>query len=209
MKVLKFSSLVLLGAFLAAGCGSKNDTTTKNETKPTTPTTETKTTTPPTTTTSGVKNLYKIEKVEAPAGSKIAPNFTWTEDGKQMSLKDMKGKVLFVNFWATWCGPCKKEIPDLMSLNDEYSSKGFNVIGMNVFQNENSATIENYLKASPISYRIIDGNEDVVNAFSKADGSNIEAVPTTFVIDKEGKIVETIIGTKSKADFKKIIDKYL
>ncbi|MCY7361934.1 MAG: hypothetical protein LH629_07710, partial [Ignavibacteria bacterium] len=69
--------------------------------------------------------------------------------------------------------------------------------------------VEDFLKTNPVSYTILDANKEVVDAFSEADGKNIEAVPTTFIVDKNGKIAETIIGGRSKEAFLKIINKYL
>lgn len=159
--------------------------------------------------TDGNIKLYKVDKTEKSAGKKIAPNFYWTEDGKQMSLKDLKGNVVLVNFWATWCGPCIREMPDLSSINSELKDKNFKMIGMNVFQQPSSKKVEDFLKTNPVSYTILDGNQELVDAFSAADGTNIEAVPTTFIINKEGKITETIVGGRDKASFLKSINKYL
>ena len=159
--------------------------------------------------TDGSVKLFKVDKTEKSAGKKIAPNFYWTEDGKQMSLKDLKGNVVLVNFWATWCGPCIREMPDLSSIYSELKDKNFKMIGMNVFQQPNSKKVEDFLKTNPVSYPILDGNQELVDAFSAADGTNIEAVPTTFIINKDGKISETIVGGRDKASFLKSINKYL
>jgi thiol-disulfide isomerase/thioredoxin len=134
--------------------------------------------------------LFKVESVEKLSGKKVAPNFTWSENGKKMSLKELKGNVVLVNLWATWCGPCIKEMPDLSKVSEELKD-------------------EDFLKTNPVSYVILDGNKEIVDAFGEANGSNIEAVPTTFIIDKEGKIAETIIGGRSKDAFLSIINKYL
>jgi len=154
-------------------------------------------------------DLFIVESVEKSAGKKVSPNVTWTEDGKKASLNDLKGNVILLNFWATWCGPCIKEMPDLSSISEELKSKNFRMIGMNVFQQEKSAKVSDFLKTNPVKYTILDGNQEVVDAFGEATGENIEAVPTTFIIDKNGKIAETIIGSRKKDDFLKIINKYL
>lgn len=154
-------------------------------------------------------NLFKLDKVEKSAGSKSAPNFFWTEKGSQVSLKDLKGKVILVNLWATWCGPCVREMPDLSKISEELKDKNFRMLGLNVFQQANSKKVEDFLKSNPVSYTIIDGSQEIVDAFSEADGKPIEAVPTTFIIDKSGKIAETIIGGRDKETFLKLINKYL
>lgn len=153
--------------------------------------------------------LYKIESVEKVSGKKAAPNFTWDENGKKMSLKDLKGKVVLVNLWATWCGPCIREMPDLSKISEELKNKDFMLLGLNIFQQSGSKKVEDFLKTNPVSYVVLDGNQEVVDAFSEANGANIEAVPTTFIIDKDGKIAETIIGGRDKETFLKSINKYL
>ncbi len=153
--------------------------------------------------------LYKINKVEKLSGKKVAPNFTWTENGKEMSLKDLKGNVVLVNLWATWCGPCIKEMPALSSISNDLKDKNFKMYGLNIFQQEKSKKVEDFLKTNPVSYTILDGNQEIVDAFGEADGTLIEAVPTTFIIDKNGKIAETIVGGRDKDSFLKIINKYL
>lgn len=153
--------------------------------------------------------LFKIEKVDKSSGKKVAPNFTWSENGKEMSLKDMKGKVVLVNLWATWCGPCVKEMPDLSAISEDLKDKDFKMLGVNVFQQNGSKKVEDFLSSNPVSYTVLDGNQEVVDALGEADGTPIEAVPTTFLIDKNGKIVETIIGGRNKETFMKSIGKYL
>lgn len=156
-----------------------------------------------------VKNLFKIDKVEKSAGKKSSPNIIWSEGGSQKSLKDLKGNVVLINFWATWCGPCIREMPDLSTISAELKDKNFKIIGVNIFQQPNSKKVEDFLKTNPVAYTILDGNQEVVDAFSEAGGSNIEAIPTTFIIDKEGKLAESIVGGRDKAGFMKLIDKYL
>lgn len=153
--------------------------------------------------------LYKVEGVEKLSGKKEAPNFSWSENGKKMSLKDLKGNVVMVNLWATWCGPCIKEMPDLSKISEELKDKNFKMLGMNVFQQEGSRKVEDFLKTNPVSYVILDGNQEVVDAFGEASGKKIDAVPTTFIIGKDGTIAETIVGGRDKESFLKIINKYM
>ncbi|MEO6694026.1 MAG: TlpA disulfide reductase family protein [Ignavibacteria bacterium] len=153
--------------------------------------------------------LYKIEKVEKNSVKQVAPNFSWTENGKSSSLDGLKGNVVLINLWATWCGPCIKEMPALSQLSEELKDKNFKMIGMNVFQQEGSKKVEDFLKTNPVAYTILDGNQEVVDAFGEATGKPIDAVPTTFIIGKDGKIAETIIGGRDKETFLKAINKYL
>lgn len=153
--------------------------------------------------------LFKIDGVEKSNANKIAPNLTWVENGKSTSLKDLKGNVVLLNLWATWCQPCIKEMPDLSKISEELKDKDFKMIGLNVFQQEGSKKVEDFLRTNPVSYIILDGNQEVVDALGEADGKGIDAVPTTFIINKEGKIAETIIGSRDKQTFLKIINKYI
>ncbi len=153
--------------------------------------------------------FYKVQSVEKLGGKNIAPNFTWNENGKEMSLKSLRGKIVLLNLWATWCGPCVKEMPDLSNLSKELKDKNFLMLGMNVFQQEGSKKVEDFLKTNPVSYTILDGNQEIVDALGESSGTNIEAIPTTFIIDKDGKIAETIVGGRDKDSFMKIINKYI
>jgi thiol-disulfide isomerase/thioredoxin len=212
MKNLKILTILILGLVFLSSCNKEavdqKSTEKMNEKKDAISeqkTTENK----QVSTDSKVLNLFKIEKVDKSSGKKIAPNFTWNENGKEMSLKDMKGKVVLVNLWATWCKPCIKEMPDLSAISEELKDKDFKMIGLNVFQQNGSKKVEDFLATNPVSYTILDGNQEVVDALSEADGALVEAVPTTFLIDKNGKIVETIIGGRSKETFLTSINKYL
>jgi|WetSurMetagenome_2_1015567.scaffolds.fasta_scaffold151278_2 thiol-disulfide isomerase/thioredoxin len=158
---------------------------------------------------SGGLKLYKMESVEASKEVNVAPNFTWTENGTKKSLTDFKGKVVLINFWATWCGPCKKEMPDLSKISEELKEKDFKMIGMNVFQQPSAPKVEDYLKSNPVSYINVDCNDELVQAFAKASGNDMTAVPVTFILDKEGKIVETAVGGRGKEAFLNLINKYL
>jgi len=153
--------------------------------------------------------LYTIESVEKSKGKKVVPNLKWSENGKKMSTDDLKGNVLLINMWATWCGPCIKEMPALSAISEELKDKNFKMFGLNIFQNNSSKKVEDFLKTNPVSYTVLDGNQEVVNAFAETDGKTIDAVPTTFIVDKKGNIVETIIGARDKDTFLKLINKYI
>lgn len=211
----KITKLILLfiSAAILSSCNKdsvdKQTSTKDNEKKEALSQDKNKTGKEVTNTSSDIANLFKVDKVEKSAGNNSVPNIIWNEKGTQVSLKDMKGKVILVNLWATWCGPCVREMPDLSKISEELKDKNFKMVGVNVFQQERSKKVEDFLKTSPVSYTILDGNQDVVDALSEATGKPIEAVPTTFIIDKSGKIAETIIGGRDKETFLKIINKYL
>ncbi|MFZ4589657.1 MAG: TlpA disulfide reductase family protein [Ignavibacteria bacterium] len=200
MKILNLILAVSV-LFALTSCGKKDDVPKVEQKK-------TETTQQNTTTTSSSSQIFKISGVQASSGDKLIPNVTWEEGGKKLSLADFKGKVLLINFWATWCAPCKKEMPDLSLINTELKDKDFKMYGVNVFFKGNPS-IESVLQTIPVTYPILDGNDEVVAAFEKAMGEKMEGVPTTLVVDKTGKIVETMVGMRDKETFLTAIKKYL
>lgn len=199
MKILNLVLAVSL-LFVLSSCGKKDENLKVDQKK-----TET---TQQTTTSTSSSQIFKISGVQAASGDKLIPNVTWDEGGKKIALADFKGKVILLNFWATWCAPCKKEMPDLSEINKELKDKDFKMYGVNVFFKGNP-TIESVLQTIPVSYPILDGNDEVVAAFEKAMGEKMEGVPTTLVVDKTGKIVETMVGMRDKETFLTAIKKYL
>lgn len=208
MKKNILAVLALTFSVALFSCGKKDSSTTSNtdSKKDNTPV-NTKTTEAPSNT-SASASYYKVSSVTGSSAKNVSPNFTWDENGKKMSMNDLKGNVVLVNLWATWCGPCKKEIPDLSKISQEMKDKNVKILGVNVMQDAKSQTIGDFLKSNPIPYTILDGNDELVKAFADATKNEIEAVPTTFVVDKKGNIVETIVGMRDEASFKSVINKY-
>lgn len=153
------------------------------------------------------KLYYSITSVE-PTSENVLPNFSWDENGKTFSINDYKGKVLLINLWATWCGPCKKEIPDLMQISNDLKDKEFQMLGISVLERDEKS-LDNYLKTNPITYKILYGKDDFIKGIEKSIKKKVEAIPMTLIVDKKFKIVEVIVGTRSKEDFMKLINKYL
>ena len=202
---MKITNLIIAFAilFLISSCGKKEETP-KTEQKKTETTQQQNTNTK----SSSSSQIFKISSVGESKSDKMLPNVTWEENGQKVNLADQKGKVLLINFWATWCAPCKKEMPDLSLINTELKDKDFKMYGINVFF-KGSPTIEAVLQQIPVTYPILDGNDEVVAAFEKAMGSKMEGVPTTLIIDKNGKIVDTMVGMRDKDTFMASIKKYL
>ncbi len=109
-----------------------------------------------------------------------------TLDGKPLTLASLHGKVIFLNFWATWCGPCRAEIPDLIALQDRYKDR-LQIIGLNVDDEE--ADIKQYADEMHINYPVAMTSNDI-----RIQYGGIPALPTSFVLDTEGRVVQKHVG---------------
>jgi thiol-disulfide isomerase/thioredoxin len=121
-----------------------------------------------------------------------APNFSLkTLEDQEITLSELKGKVVLLDFWATWCGPCKESIPHLVQIYKSNQEKGFELIGMSMDKKGEVDTVRHFVRSMDISYPIIMTPEDVARNYG------IKGLPTTILIDKEGKIREKIVGFNS------------
>lgn len=116
-------------------------------------------------------------------------------EGKPVKLSDFKGKVVLLNFWATWCPPCREEIPDLVSLQKQYASQGLVVLGISMDEG-GPARVASFAKKYEINYPIVLGDEKTSAAYG-----GIQVLPTTFVIDRKGRIVDGLLGGSDRAGF--------
>jgi len=129
-----------------------------------------------------------------------APNFKLnTSDGKAVDLSKLKGKVVVVNFWATWCGPCRSEIPGMMQVYDQYKSKGLEIVGISL-DRDGWKVVNPYVQKTKINYPIVIGDGAVVEAYG-----GIEAIPTTFIVDRKGNIAAKHVGMMMEEDFEKAV----
>jgi thiol-disulfide isomerase/thioredoxin len=111
-----------------------------------------------------------------------APNFTLTDsDGNAVSLEDLRGQVVMINFWASWCGPCREEMPLLEQIHQRYEPLGFTLLGVNVEENSNDAV--SWLKDRPVSFPIL---FDPDNGVSKL--YDVVAMPSTVIVDRQGNV---------------------
>jgi thiol-disulfide isomerase/thioredoxin len=126
-------------------------------------------------------------------------------DGRKVSAADYDGKVLIVDFWATWCPPCRKEIPGFIKLQKEYADKGLVIVGFSL--DNDPETHDRWVKEQGLNYLSIYANNDsgkaVVAQFEKVIGE-ISGIPTTLVIDRSGRIVFKHVGYGSPEDFEKV-----
>ena len=138
------------------------------------------------------------------AGRKPAPNFTLKdENGQNVSLADYKGKVVLLNFWATWCGPCGVEIPWFEQFEQQLKSQGFAVLGVSMDEDGWSA-IKPFIAARKINYRVVLGNDSVGQLYG-----GVDSLPTTFIIDREGRLAYTHVGLAGKNEYLSEIQRLL
>jgi peroxiredoxin len=136
--------------------------------------------------------------------SSAAPDFTLESlDGKSMRLSDLRGKAVLLNFWATWCGPCKIETPWLVDLQNQYGSQGLQVVGV-AMDDSGKEDIAKFAKEMGVNYPVLLGKESVGDAYGV-----IPALPESFFIGRDGKIVDKIIGLRGKAEIEDSIRKAL
>ncbi len=127
------------------------------------------------------------------------PDFLWfDQNGSRVSFAEFsKGKPVLINFWATWCGPCVREIPDLISLNEEYAAKGALIIGISADRDDKVLSlVSGFVKEHHVNYQIVIDNGFLEEAFG-----GLQGYPTTFYVNKDGKIVKKLIGMQSKETF--------
>jgi thiol-disulfide isomerase/thioredoxin len=129
-----------------------------------------------------------------------APDFTLkTIDGKDVKLSALRGKAVLLNFWATWCGPCKIEIPWFIELQKQYASQGLVVIGVAMDDNAKDV-VPKFAQDMKIDYPILLGTEQVADQYG-----GVEGLPMTFYIGRDGKIVKKIPGLTSHSDIEESI----
>ncbi len=164
--------------FFISGCSKKQESDTK------------------TLTTKSVSNVAEAVSVTKRADK--VPNFSWKDGtGKTFDLDTYRGKVTLINFWATWCGPCKMELPDLIAISKEMSNRGVKIIGVSTDRGTNvREDVAAFVTEKGIPYQIVIANEDLEDAFG-----NIRLIPTTFLIDADGKIAQIIVGIRTKQQF--------
>jgi len=155
-----------------------------------------------------------VDQQPQPMKGKAAPGFTLQDlSGKKVSLADYKGKAVLLNFWATWCGPCKVEIPWLIKLRDQYKSQGFEVLGIesdsyDISDPKELATYKAGVVKSAtsfgIDYPILLGGDTISDPYGGLDG-----LPNSFYVDRNGVIIAQIVGLADRDEIEANIKKAL
>ena len=140
----------------------------------------------------GAITVSKIAFLENTA-RKPAANFTLLDsNGAKVTLASLKGKVVLLNFWATWCGPCQVEIPWFIEFNKTYKARGLAVVGVSMDE-DGWKSVKPYLATKKIDYPIVVGTEDVAKAYG-----GVDSLPSTFIIDRDGNIAFAHTGLVGK-----------
>jgi thiol-disulfide isomerase/thioredoxin len=133
-----------------------------------------------------------------------APDFTLESlDGKNTKLSDFRGKAVLLNFWATWCGPCKIEMPWFVELQNEYGSQGLQIVGV-AMDDSGKDDIAKFVKEMGVNYPVLLGKEAVGDQYG-----GVPALPESFFISRDGKITDKFIGLRGKAEVEDAIKKAL
>ncbi|HYM79013.1 MAG TPA: TlpA disulfide reductase family protein [Candidatus Dormibacteraeota bacterium] len=139
-----------------------------------------------------------MARLEADDARRQNADFTLADlQGKSWHLRELKGKVVLVNFWATWCPPCRKEMPDLQALYDKYKDQGFVVLSIS---DEDTAKVSPFIAERKISYPVLLDPGRKVN-----DSFVVEGIPKSFVYDREGKLVAQSIDMRTRGQFQEML----
>jgi len=188
--MIKMRIILWMTILIAIGCGQKGKM--KEATRPS----------------EIVNKMMGSNKSKRPDYAIKAPDFTLrTVQGELFKLSENRGKVIMLNFWGTWCGPCRREIPDFNKLHAKYQKDGLEIVGVTLTSGSSKNILE-FMNDWDMEYTVltdIDNNETqrVTSIYGRAIGRPITGIPTTLIIDKEGYIVKGYIGPRSERVFYK------
>ncbi len=168
------------------------------------------------------KNSNSVNKIfpqpQLPANAVLAPEFTLsTTSGDLVKMSDLKGKVVLLNFWGTWCGPCRVEIPDFIRLYDKYHESGLEIVGITLprgARSEDPKQIQRFMDNWQMNYTVLTDIKEheaqrVTQLYGQALGRSIVGIPTTLIIDRNGYIVKRYVGPRTEKIFYNDIKPYL
>ena len=188
--MIKMRIILWMTILIAVGCGQKEKM--KEATRPS----------------EIVNKMMSTDKSKRPDYAIKAPDFTLrTVQGELFKLSENRGKVIMLNFWGTWCGPCRREIPDFNKLHAKYQKDGLKIVGITITSGSAKNILE-FMNDWDMEYTVltdIDNNETqkVTSDYGRAIGKPITGIPTTLIIDKEGYIVKGYVGPRSEEVFYK------
>jgi cytochrome c biogenesis protein CcmG/thiol:disulfide interchange protein DsbE len=134
------------------------------------------------------------------ANRRAAPDFTLRDlDGKEVKLSQFRGKVVILDFWATWCPPCRMEIPHFIALHRQYQPKGLEIVGVSLDQG-GVQVVRPFAQQNGINYTMLVDGMPITGLYG-----GIGSIPTTFVIDKQGRVVKSFIGYNDKSTFENLV----
>lgn len=145
---------------------------------------------------------------EAPAAPELVsvagPEWSLSRlDGSVLSSEDLRGKVVVVDFWATWCPPCRAEIPGYIEMQRDLADKDLVIVGVSLDEG-GTAVVQKFAEKMGINYELVMGDNAVVNAFG-----GVQVIPTTFLIDREGQVRHRKEGMMSREDYEAIVREVL
>ncbi len=146
-----------------------------------------------------IAGRHKAQAPKPAASGNAAPDFTVTDiDGKKLTLSEYKGKVILLDFWATWCSPCRAEIPHFVEMQQKYGPQGFQVIGISM--DDDAKPVKEFYQQYKMNYPVAVGDDKLAESFGGVLG-----LPVNFVIDRDGRIVGKYLGATETSVFDKVV----
>ncbi|MCG8342094.1 MAG: TlpA family protein disulfide reductase [Chlorobiales bacterium] len=146
------------------------------------------------------------EAIGATKKNIASPDFTGkTLDGTTFSSQDLAGKAYIVNFFASWCPPCRAEVPDMIELQNEYERKGFTFIGMTV--DEDLSMAKDFVNDYEINFPVVVADQQILDAYSEYVEGGLRSIPTSFVVSTDGSLFSVLVGAQSKMVLESLIHK--
>ena len=143
---------------------------------------------------------FVFQTVNAPANVVLDARFN-TLDGKEVALNAWQNKVIVLNFWATWCPPCREEMPELSKMQDQYKNQNLVIIGLST---DDLETTKTFIQTNPVSYPVLAGDMQAMN-FAESLGNNQGVLPYTVIIDPNGHLVKTFLGRVNQTLLEKTV----